>query len=127
MLKPISVAIALALAAFTAPAFAGSWPNVPTSRGTLLQSVPHPAQEATSGTFETRQAKPFAPAPRTAARAPDGFTFVGGDTGWEPANHKYVVTAQGLAHSNECDHMIRIVQGPTPAEVEATRSLSPGV
>lgn len=42
-----------------------------------------------------------------AAAGSDGFSYAGGDTGWEPSQHKYVQGSGGLMHSNECDHAIR--------------------
>lgn len=42
-----------------------------------------------------------------AAAGADGFTYIGGEGGWEPSQHKYVQGAAGLAHSDECDHAIR--------------------
>lgn len=128
MFKPLHFAIALAVAGFTVPAFAGPWQSVATYHGSLFRTTaeaPHPATEATSGTFATE--KPAAPRVASKAdRAFDGFTYAGEGTGWEPAQHKYVFTANGLAHSNDCDHRIRVVQGPTPSEVESTRTMSPG-
>lgn len=37
----------------------------------------------------------------------NGFTYIGGEGGWEPSQHKYVQGAGGLVHSDECDHAIR--------------------
>ena len=42
-----------------------------------------------------------------AAAGADGFTYIGGEGGWEPSQHKYVQGAAGLMHSDECDHAIR--------------------
>ncbi len=42
-----------------------------------------------------------------AAAGTDGFTYVGGETGWEPSQHKYVQGATGMVHSDECDHAVR--------------------
>jgi hypothetical protein len=42
-----------------------------------------------------------------AAAGSDGFSYVGGETGWEPSQHKYVQGPGGLVHSDECDHAIR--------------------
>ncbi|HET7730396.1 MAG TPA: hypothetical protein VFK48_10220 [Usitatibacter sp.] len=58
--------------------------------------------------------------------APAGFEFVGGETGWQPAGHKFVWAGGRFAHSEECDHAIRIVKAPTPAEIDSTGRLSPG-
>jgi hypothetical protein len=42
-----------------------------------------------------------------AAAGTDGFTYIGGDAGWEPSQHKYVQGAAGVVHSDECDHAVR--------------------
>ena len=65
-------------------------------------------------------------APALATGAVSGFTYRGDGIGWEVAPHKYVFSAGGLAMSNECDHAVRIVKGPTPAEIDSGRVLSPG-
>lgn len=59
-------------------------------------------------------------------RAVDGFEYIGGDGGWQPAQHKYEWVGGRFAHSDECDHAIRTVKAPTPAEIEATRARYPG-
>ena len=43
----------------------------------------------------------------SAAAGSDGFTYIGGEGGWEPSQHKYVQGAAGLVHSDECDHAVR--------------------
>lgn len=51
-----------------------------------------------------------------AAPAPQGgFEYVGGDVGWEPAQHKYVWTNGRFEHSDECDHAIRATTSPASA------------
>jgi len=42
-----------------------------------------------------------------AAAGADGFTYIGGEGGWEPSQHKYVQGAAGMVHSDECDHAVR--------------------
>lgn len=42
-----------------------------------------------------------------AAAGSDGFSYIGGETGWEPSQHKYVQGPGGLMHSDECDHAMR--------------------
>ena len=66
-----------------------------------------------------------APAPAQNVRA-SPFEYVGGDGGWQLVQHKYVWGAGRFAHSDECDHAIRMAKGPTPTELESVRSLSPG-
>jgi hypothetical protein len=53
-----------------------------------------------------------APLPRA------GFEYVGGESGWEPAQHKYVWTNGRFEHSDECDHAVRAATSPASAEVE---------
>jgi hypothetical protein len=55
-----------------------------------------------------------------------GFEYVGGETGWQPAGHKFVRVGGAFVHSEECDHAIRVVAGPTPGEIERAKRLSPG-
>lgn len=62
----------------------------------------------------------------SAAPAREAFTYLGGEAGWEPAQHKYVLVNGRLAHSEECDHAIREVRAPTRAEIERTNALYPG-
>ena len=45
-----------------------------------------------------------------------GFAYVGGESGWEPAQHKYVWANGRFEHSEECDHTIRAVTNPGPAD-----------
>ena len=58
--------------------------------------------------------------------ARSGFEFVGGESGWQPTGHKFIRVGGAFAHSEDCDHAIRVVAGPTPAEVERAKRLSPG-
>ncbi len=58
--------------------------------------------------------------------ARSGFEFVGGETGWQPTGHKFIRVGGTFAHSQECDHAIRVVAAPTPDEIERAKRLSPG-
>ena len=53
--------------------------------------------------------------------AVNGFEYIGGDGGWQLAEHKYVLRDGRFAHSDECDHAIRSAQAVTPADVAATK------
>lgn len=61
-----------------------------------------------------------------ANRIVNGFEYVGGDGGWQPAPHRLVWNAGRFAHSDECDHVIRTAKAATPEELESVRNLSPG-
>jgi hypothetical protein len=152
MLKTPATVTALVIAALSLPATAGSWPNLPAKKfQASIANAPVAATPATGyvagseeGGWSLEQYRYFrdedqpnqrartplatsAPsAATTASTSANGFQFVGGDTGWQPVGHTFVMKNGALAHSDQCDHMIRTVQGPTPAEVEAARSLSPG-
>jgi hypothetical protein len=67
-----------------------------------------------------------APAINVATGKVGGFEYLGGDAGWQPISHTLVLKAGRLAHSDECDHMIRVVKAPTPEELDAIRYSSPG-
>lgn len=104
---------AAAVAMLALPAAAGSWPPTPPRKA--------PAK--------VEQAKATLPAEQGAAAsraAGAGFEFVGGETGWQPTGHKFVWVSGSFAHSQECDHAIRVVAGPTPDEIEGAKRLSPG-
>lgn len=62
----------------------------------------------------------------TAKGSVNGFEYVGGEAGWQLAQHKFVWSAGRFAHSDECDHVIRVAKAPTPAELESVRKLYPG-
>lgn len=155
MSKTANIVAALALATLVPPASAGSWPNLPargapaTGASSLFIAVPPQSRDGFVADQGDSLASPeqysyylrtpenekrFAadgaakdkPAPRVAARVRDGFEYIGGEGGWQLVSHKYEWKAGALAHSDECDHAIRVVKAPTPAEIEATRALYPG-
>ena len=145
----LTAAVAIALLAL--PAAAGSWPNIAPRKaqqaGSSLVRAPAKsfdgfvAQEGENVAslepvrYFTNEEKETVYMPRMANTAPaqdvattyaNGFEFIGGDGGWQPASHKYLWSAGRFAHSDECDHAIRVVRGPTPAEVDAAKNSSPG-
>lgn len=151
MLKTTRLAAAVAIALLALPAAAGSWPNIAPRKaqqaGSSLVRAPakssdgfvaeagenvaslEPVRYFTNEEKETvymPRLSSTAPAAKVAASYANGFEFVGGETGWQPAGHKFVLSAGRFAHSEECDHAIRVVSGPTPAEVDAARNRSPG-
>ena len=107
----LSAAVVIALLAL--PAAAGSWPNIaPSKAPAKAQQVNVSPVRENVASLESVQA--------------NDFEYVGGDTGWQPAGHKFVWSAGRFAHSEQCDHVIRVVSGPTPAEVESAKAISPG-
>ena len=64
------------------------------------------------------------PTPQGEAR--DGFAYVGGEAGWQLIPHTLTWSGGRLAHSDKCDHVIRIAKPPTTQEIGAARALSPG-
>jgi hypothetical protein len=110
MLKTASWIAAIGIAALALPAVAGNWPNVPARKAPANASQPAtPIVTSTS--------------PSSAGK---NYEYVGGDSGWQLTQHKYVRTAGRWAHSDECDHAIRIVKAPTPAEIESARAQASG-
>lgn len=151
MLKTMRLISVAAVAALALPALAGSWPPIAPRKAPQAAAVsvtaPAPRSidgfEATPGEAGWQLVQPTYSfvggklvrtdtTPRTAiattAVAPpaSGFEYVGGDAGWDLSPHKYVFTGGRLAMSDECDHAIRIVKAPTPAEIETARKLYPG-
>ena len=55
------------------------------------------------------------------ARSVNGFEYVGGEAGWQLAQHKYEFVNGRLAMSDECDHAIRKAEAATPADLERAR------
>lgn len=116
----LTAAVAIALLAL--PAAAGSWPNIaPRKAPAKAQQVKVSPVRAPAGV-----AASTAPASEVTPSYTNDFEYVGGDTGWQPAGHKFVWSAGRFAHSEQCDHVIRVVSGPTPAEVESAKAISPG-
>lgn len=112
MSKTANLLAAVAVATLALPAAADSYPD---------------ASYPIGQHFTARTATP-APqaAQRIAPTAPKDFEFVAGETGSQPVSHKLVWIGGGFAHSDECDHAIRMVSGPTADEVESIRNMSPG-
>lgn len=148
---------AVAVAMLALPADAGSWPPTPQrkapakvaqvelaqvdgSEPAINGFIAEPGENVASLApvrYFTNEEKETVYMPRVADRGVaasgsltprmSGFEFVGGETGWQPTGHKFVWAGGRFAHSEECDHAIRVVRGPTPADVDALRRLSPGV
>lgn len=147
MSKTLRMLTALALATMTLPAAAGGWPNTPALSKGKPWTSPAPAAtdsgdafaqgEATStlgeyryfASEEYRGKRDFAfatPAQSSASAPRDGFEYIGGESGWQLSQHKYVLSGGRFVHSDECDHAIRVVKAPTAQEIEAVRSAAPG-
>ena len=110
MLKTLRLVTLAVAAALVLPVVAGpSWPPTPPAKAT------------------GKATPPAVKVAKTPAKSViNGFEYVGGDAGWQLAQHKYDFVNGRLAMSDECDHAIRTAAAPTPAEIEATRRLSPG-
>ena len=115
MLKTATIAVALAAATLVLPAAAGSWPPTPPRKSTEARKATEKSPPAVR-VVKAQQPKSIG-----------GFEYVGGDAGWQLAQHKYEFTNGKLVMSDECDHAIRSAQAPTPSDVESARRLSPGV
>lgn len=131
---------AVAVAMLALPAAAGSWPPTPPRKAPAKVAQVKVAQVyASEQAINGFMAEPgenvasLAPYTPSAAQgvadthaARSGFEFVGGETGWQPTGHKFIRVGGAFAHSEDCDHAIRVVAGPTPAEIERAKRLSPG-
>lgn len=151
MLKTMRLISVAAAAALALPALAGSWPPIAPRKAPKAAAIsvtaPAPRSidgfEATAGEAGWQLVQPAYSlvsgklvradtTPRTAiattGAAPPvaGFEYVGGDAGWVLSQHKYVFAGGRFAMSDECDHAIRTVKAPTPAEIETARNLYPG-
>lgn len=130
MLKTMRLTIAAAAVAMALPALAvapRSIDGFEATSGEAGWQLVQPAYSFAGGKIVRIDTAPrTAVADTKAALPPTGFENAGGDTGWAVSQHKYVFAGGRLAMSDECDHAIRTVKGPTPAEMEAARSLSPG-
>lgn len=150
--KALTTLIAATAAAIALPATAGSWPNLPARKAppNVTAAAPAPAKTVAPGGYVFgaeeggwslqqysyfRQEEDSVTGPKrpivaaagvTAIVANDPFEAVGGDSGWQLKQHKYVFAGGALAHSEECDHAIRTARAPTPAEVDGLRNMSPG-
>lgn len=147
----LTLLVAAALATIALPAAAGSWPNLPKKApANVTAAAPAPAKTVAPGGYVFgaeeggwslqqysyfRQEEDSVTGPKrpivaaagvTAIVANDPFEAVGGDSGWQLKQHKYVFAGGALAHSEECDHAIRTARAPTPAEVDRLRNMSPG-
>ena len=101
----------LAVASLALPALAGTpspW-SKPSSKAT-----PQPAASSAQSTTDVAKGN---------VGATNGFEYVGGDTGWQIAEHKYVLADGRFVHSADCDHAVRARPLVTPADVEAGRKL----
>jgi hypothetical protein len=150
--RTAKLAAAVAIAMLALPAAAGSWPPTPprkapakvaqvkmaqadASERAINGFIAEPGENVASLApvrYFANQGQQAGSAPPVAQGAADsrtargGFEFVGGEPGWQPAGHKFVWAGGRFAHSEDCDHAIRVVKAPTPAEIDSTNRLSPG-
>lgn len=123
-MKSRSLIAVAALSALALPAFAAGDDIQYRSAGYASDLLPYTTETSTPAPASRATAERAAPA--IAAKGADGFQFVGGETGWALVPHIFVWRDGRFAHSDECDHAVRVAQVPTPAEVDAARNLSPG-
>ena len=129
MLKTIRI-VPMALAMMAVPAMASSDGFVPApgDTGSMLEQYRYFRTE--EGSIQKRAPAAYAPAQRAPASPAitgkgNGFEYVGGETGWQLIPHKLVWAAGRFAHSDECDHAVRIVKGPTAPEFDAVKKAYP--
>lgn len=95
-MKPRIFTCALAALAFGATAaMAGGWPNIPVKKP-AARSHDHATAQCCSARAQ------IAADARKEVVGVDGFEFVGGEPGWQLAQHKYDVGAGPLAHAADC-------------------------
>ena len=112
--------ITLVLAAFAVSAtsaLAGSWPEIPKRK---MASAPAEC----CAMKEAKAANTATAAP--AIVAADGFEFIGGEAGWQPAVHKFVLTDGHVAHAADCPIALAAVTPRAPADGTAPVETSPG-
>lgn len=108
----------LALAATATAANAGTFPPA---------KMPAATKPAT--TVATKPATTVAAAAQKDAgpRIVNGFEYIGGETGWQPAQHRFAFSNGRLIHTEECDHAIRTAEAVPPIdEMETLRRRYPG-
>jgi len=113
--------VAVLAAALALPAAAGSsWPQTPSPKlagplWTMFHAAPPAAAHAAT----------VAPTIAPTATS-DGFQYIGGEAGWQLAQHHYVVRDGRFVHASDCDHEIRMVARPTPGEIDGMQGRYPG-
>lgn len=92
--KLLASAFAIAAMAATS-AMAGGWPNATAKKGAQSrEDCCSAARNASMTKAETS---------RTARLvSPDGFEYLGGDTGWQLAQHKFEYRSGRLGHASDC-------------------------
>ena len=93
-----SITVALAVAAFGAStAIAMGWPNNPPRKVASATSTQDDC--GCSVTAASKTAKNPAQAPIVAS---DGWVYRGGESGWEPGQHKYTLREGKAAMADDC-------------------------
>lgn len=154
MLKTLRLIGLAAAAALVLPALAGSWPPIASPKAkarAALATVPakvattgaaagtfapaageagwqlvQPEYAYDNGRFVQRNVAPTSTVALEAVGMVAGFEPAAGDAGWQLAQHKYDFVSGKFAMSEECDHAIRVVKAPTPAQLEQVRRLQSG-
>ena len=127
MLKTGKLIAAMAIATLALPALAGSTQPAPTksAAASFTQSEDGYAREGEAGTWRPKLTA-TQPTVDVATAKANGFEYIGGEPGWQVAQHRFVWTAGRFAHSNECDHAIRTAKAATPFDLDSARLLYPG-
>ena len=76
---------------------------------------------------QTQKSAPAQPPQKPAKMVINGFEYVGGETGWQLVQHRFVIDRTGkLVHSEDCDHARRPAPAaPTAQELEVLRQRYP--
>ena len=112
---------ALAAASLALPAMAGPFGPFGTSNASAGRDRNFKNEEKEYAQVVKRAAPA---ATQTTVR--DGFTYVGGEAGWQLTPHTLVWAGGRFAHSDKCDHVIRSAKAATPGEIDSSRRSSPG-
>jgi hypothetical protein len=129
MTRTLSFIAAFAVATLVLPAAAGSWPPAPSSgktaaKAVLMQTRHGEMSPATRLHAESNVASGANAA--ATAKVVNGFQYIGGEGGWQVAQHKYVLSNGRLVHSNECVHAYLTAARSNPAEIDGAQGLYPG-
>lgn len=108
-----SLVIALLATAFAFPALAGPGLNLSARPARTFEAPP------VISAAERSQ-------PATKPVVQGGFEEIGGEAGWQLAQHRYVLKDGKFVHGNECDLVIRSARATTSTHIESGSVESPG-
>ncbi len=110
-----------ALALSATGAMAGSWPNIPSKKASPRAADCCSVTAAKKAQATDAKAPKFAPALVSA----DGFEYIGGEAGWQLAQHKLQLRSGRLAHAADCPVSLAAVSQKNPASNGAPIDVSP--